>query len=86
MRIVRGDVPESLSDKRLLALDMGSLIAGAKFRGEFEERLKSVLTEVTDAAGEIIVFVDEMHSACRGWKIRGGDGCLKLAETGTGAG
>ena len=62
LRIVRGDVPESLSDKRLLALDMGSLIAGAKFRGEFEERLKSVLTEVTDAAGEIIVFVDEMHT------------------------
>jgi ATP-dependent Clp protease ATP-binding subunit ClpB len=64
-------VPESLSDKRLLALDMGSLIAGAKFRGEFEERLKSVLTEVTDAAGEIIVFVDEMHTLVGAGKSEG---------------
>ena len=71
LRIVRGDVPESLSDKRLLALDMGSLIAGAKFRGEFEERLKSVLTEVTDAAGEIIVFVDEMHTLVGAGKSEG---------------
>ena len=71
LRIVRGDVPESLSDKRLLALDMGSLIAGAKFRGEFEELLKSVLTEVTDAAGEIIVFVDEMHTLVGAGKSEG---------------
>jgi len=71
LRIFRGDVPESLSDKRLLALDMGSLIAGAKFRGEFEERLKSVLTEVTDAAGEIIVFVDEMHTLVGAGKSEG---------------
>lgn len=62
LRIVNGDVPESLARKTLMALDMGALIAGAKYRGEFEERLKAVLTEVTEAAGEIILFIDEMHT------------------------
>ena len=62
LRIVNGDVPERLEGKKLLALDMGSLIAGAKYRGEFEERLKAILGEITAAAGEIILFIDEMHT------------------------
>jgi ATP-dependent Clp protease ATP-binding subunit ClpB len=61
-RIVNGDVPEGLKRKQLIQLDMGALVAGAKYRGEFEERLKAVLKEITDSAGEIILFVDEMHT------------------------
>ncbi len=71
LRIVNGDVPESLRNKRLLALDMGALIAGAKYRGEFEERLKAVLTEVTEAAGEIVLFIDEMHTLVGAGKADG---------------
>ena len=71
LRIVNGDVPESLRDKKLLALDMGSLIAGAKYRGEFEERLKAVLNEVTAAAGGIILFIDEMHTLVGAGKADG---------------
>ena len=71
LRIINGDVPESLKDKSLLALDMGALIAGAKYRGEFEERLKAVLQEVTDADGEIILFIDEMHTLVGAGKTDG---------------
>ena len=77
LRIVNGDVPESLAHKQLLSLDMGALIAGAKYRGEFEERLKSVLNEVTAAAGEIILFIDEMHTLIGAGK---GDGAMDAAN------
>ena len=86
-RIINGDVPESLKDKKLMSLDMGSLIAGAKYRGEFEERLKSVLNEVTAAEGSIILFIDEMQHPGQGARQgRGGDGRLQPAEAGPGAG
>src|SRR5271154_7133925 len=71
LRILNGDVPESLKDKKLLALDLGALIAGAKYRGEFEERLKAVLQEVTSAAGAYILFIDEMHTLIGAGKADG---------------
>ncbi len=71
LRIVNGDVPESLKNKRLMALDLGALIAGAKFRGEFEERLKAVLDEIAAAAGEIVLFLDEMHTLVGAGKADG---------------
>src|SRR5207244_12919392 len=72
LRIVNGDVPEGLKDKRLLALDLGAMVAGSKYRGEFEERLKAVLSEITAAAGEIILFSDGLHT-------RGGAGNAQRA-------
>jgi ATP-dependent Clp protease ATP-binding subunit ClpB len=77
LRIVNGDVPESLRNKKLMALDMGALIAGAKYRGEFEERLKSVLNEITAAAGEVILFIDEMHTLVGAGKT---DGAMDAAN------
>ncbi|MBO6602404.1 MAG: ATP-dependent chaperone ClpB [Roseicyclus sp.] len=77
LRIVNGDVPESLRNKTLMALDMGALIAGAKYRGEFEERLKAVLNEITAAAGEIILFIDEMHTLVGAGKT---DGAMDAAN------
>jgi ATP-dependent Clp protease ATP-binding subunit ClpB len=71
LRIIQGDVPESLKDKRLLALDMGALIAGAKYRGEFEERLKAVLSEIQAAGGGIVLFIDEMHTLVGAGKADG---------------
>jgi ATP-dependent Clp protease ATP-binding subunit ClpB len=77
LRIVNGDVPESLRNKKLMALDMGALIAGAKYRGDFEERLKAVLNEVTSAEGEIILFIDEMHTLVGAGKS---DGAMDAAN------
>jgi ATP-dependent Clp protease ATP-binding subunit ClpB len=77
LRIANGDVPDSLKDRRLLALDMGALIAGAKYRGEFEERLKGVLDEVKSAEGEIILFIDEMHTLVGAGK---GDGAMDASN------
>ncbi|MEQ3643859.1 MAG: ATP-dependent chaperone ClpB [Paracoccus sp. (in: a-proteobacteria)] len=77
LRIIDGDVPESLRNKRLMALDMGALIAGAKYRGDFEERLKSILKEIETAAGEIILFIDELHTLVGAGK---GDGAMDAAN------
>src|SRR5882762_8374760 len=71
LRIINGDVPEGLKDKRLLALDLGAMVAGSKYRGEFEERLKAVLSEITAAAGEIILFIDELHTLVGAGKAEG---------------
>ena len=84
-RIVDGDVPETLKDKQLMALDMGALIAGAKYRGEFEERLKAVLSEVTSASGSVILFIDEMHTLVGAGKADGAMDASNLSEAGIGA-
>lgn len=77
-RIIKGDIPESLKNTKLMALDLGALVAGAKYRGEFEERLKAVLSEISAAAGEIIVFIDELHTLVGAGK--GGDGAMDASN------
>ncbi len=84
-RIVRGDVPKSLQDKTIFSLDMGALIAGAKYRGEFEERLKAVLNEVKNSEGRIILFIDELHTIVGAGKDRGQHGCGQPAQADAGA-
>ncbi len=80
IRIVQGDVPQTLKDRRVISLDMGSLVAGAKFRGEFEERLKSVLREVKEAEGEIILFIDELHTVIGAGAAEGGSDAANLLK------
>ena len=77
-RIVRGDVPQGLKDKKIFALDMGALVAGAKYRGEFEERLKAVLEDVKKSEGQIILFIDELHTIVGAGKT---DGALDAGNT-----
>ncbi len=80
-RILKGDVPESLKGKTIFSLDMGSLIAGAKFRGEFEERLKAVLKEVEESNGNIVLFIDEIHTIVGAGKTEGSHGCREHSKT-----
>ena len=84
-RIINGEVPENLKHKRVLSLDMGALLAGAKYRGEFEERLKSVLKDVSKAEGNIILFIDELHTMVGAGKSDGAMDAGNMLETGAGA-
>ena len=84
-RIVRGDVPENLKDRTVFSLDMGALVAGAKYRGEFEERLKSVLNEVKKSEGKIILFIDELHTIVGAGKTDGAMDAGKPAQAHAGA-
>src|SRR6185436_6534069 len=79
-RIVAGDVPDSLKERRILALDMGSLVAGTKFRGEFEERMKAVLKEVTRSEGEVVLFIDEIHTVVGAGKAEGSQDAANMMK------
>ena len=83
-RIVAGDVPESLRDKRLVALDLGAMVAGAKYRGEFEERLKAVLDEIKESDGQVVTFIDELHTVVGAGAAEGGDGRGQHAQADAG--
>ena len=85
LRIVNDDVPEALKNKKLLSLDLGAMVAGAKYRGEFEERLKAVLKEIETAEGEIVLFIDEMHTLIGAGRADGAMDASNLTEAGTGA-
>ena len=85
LRIVRGDVPNNLKDRKIFSLDMGALIAGAKFRGEFEERLKAVLNEVKKSEGRIILFIDELHTIVGAGKTEGSMDAGNLLKADAGA-
>jgi len=80
-RIARGDVPEGLKNKRIISLDLGALVVGAKYRGELEERLKAVLKEIADSGGRIVLFIDELHTVVGPGAAEGGHRRLKPAET-----
>ena len=80
LRIFEGDVPQSLKDKRVISLDMGALVAGAKFRGDFEERLKAVLREVKDSDGQVILFIDELHLVVGAGKAEGSADAANLLK------
>ena len=83
-RIVNGDVPETLKNRRAISLDLGAMLAGAKYRGEFEDRLKAFLREVTEA-GDVILFIDEAPYCCRRGRRRGRRRCVQHAQAGAGA-
>jgi len=84
-KIANDDVPEILADKIVVALDLGAMVAGTRFRGEFEERLKNTIEEIQDSDGEVILFIDELHTVVGAGAAQGRHGCLEYAQTSSGA-